>query len=392
MGKTKKIDLEKLKELYNKGLSDREMANNLGCSRKVVERRRTKLGLLPNCRQSPIWKHVDEIRRLFAEGKSGAEICNLFNVSSTTLAKLKQKRNIRSNYEMKLTKADVEKALELAKNGLMDPEIAKQLNVSRGSILRLRKINNIKSSFSYDKISKIHKEKFEELFYQGLDDKEIAAALGVSIDGVYGYRMRHNYNRKDNREAQDIPLTQDNIEIILGIMMGDGSMERMCKNTRLSIAHCPSQREYCDYIANKLSNLKPTLYSYISKPHPKTGKQYQSYWLTLATNPSLNTIHKHFYNNGKKRIPIELFDNFTWQSLAYLFMDDGSHGKSGGFIATNCFTMNELQDFQKFLLDKFTLKTTICKSHVLYIKAKSFCYMKSKIEPYMCECMKYKIK
>lgn len=75
-----------------------------------------------------------------------------------------------------------------------------------------------------------------------------------------------------------------------------------------------------------------------------------------------------------------------------MFMDDGSKANCGGQLATNCFSIEDLQKFQTFLLEKFNIETTIYKNHTLYIKAKSFRHMKSNIEPYMCECTKYKIR
>lgn len=392
MGKSINIDLEEMKALYEQGLSDNEIAKKLGCSRKTIARRRNKLGLEVNYWQSPIWKQVKTIKQMFSEGKSGAEICNAVNVSHTTLAKFKKLFSVKSKYDTKMSEEDIKKAMSLAEEGLMDTEIAKMFGVTRGNINVHRKRKGIQSKFTYDKISKIDKEKFEQLFNEGLGDEEIGKMLGMSSDGIYSHRMRHKFYREKYSEAKNNPLTQDNLEIILGTMMGDASMERPNVNARMTFAHCPQQREYRDYIADKLSNLNPHLYHYIAKPHCRTGKIYESYWCCLPTNPAFNILYEHFYRDGKKRIPIELFDNFTWQSLAYMYMDDGIWRKSGGCIATNCFSRHELKTFQEFLLSKFNLKTSIFKTNILYIKAESFRLMKSRIEPYMCECMKYKIR
>lgn len=392
MGKRKEIDLTEMKVLYNQGLNDREIAEKLGCNRELIKDRRHKLNLPANTWKNSIWNNVDKVKQLFEEGKSSAEISKLLNVSTTTLAKFKKHFNIKGVYDMKMSSVDVAKAMELAKEGKTDVEIAKLFGVSQGNIWWHRKNNNVPSSFTYDIFSKIDNQKFEELFHKGLNDREIADQLGVSPDGVYGYRMRHGYRRRSYKEAVGNPLTQDNLEIILGIMMGDGTMECPNKNARMSFAHCPQQKEYRDYIAKKLSNLNPHLYFHQAVPDKRTGKCYNSYWCDLPTNPAFNDIYNHFYRSGKKCIPIELFDDFTWQSLAYMYMDDGFWGKSGGYIATNCFTESDLRLFQHFLKTKFNLDTSLCKSKVLYIKAKSFRYMKSQIEPYMCECMKYKIR
>lgn len=329
---------------------------------------------------------------MLEEGKSSAEISKLLKVSVTTLTKFKKDNNISGAYDTKMSKEDIDKAMSLAQEGYMDTEIAKLFGVTAGNIMFHRKNRGIESQFTYDKISKIDSKKFEELFNQGLGDNEIGKALGMSSDGIYSHRMRHGYLRRSFKENELNPLTQDNLEIILGIMMGDGSMEHNYKNARMSIAHGEKQKEYSYYIADKLSNLNPHTYVSVSKLDERTGKRYTSYWVDLPANPAFNEICDHFYVNRIKRIPIELFDNFTWQSLAYMFMDDGSKANCGGQLATNCFTIEDLQKFQNFLLRKFNIKTTICKNHTLYIKAKSFRRMKSYIEPYMCECTKYKIR
>lgn len=391
MGKKREINLDEVKSLYNKGLSDNEIAKKLNCSRKTIARRRKELGLGINYWKSFVWKDSDTIKQLYTEGKSSAEISKITGVSISTLAKFKKQFNIKSSFDSKMSEDDIKKAMSLAEKGLMDTEIAEMFGVSRSNIWVHRKKQRIESKFSYDKISKINHKEFEDLFNKKLNDREISNILGVSIGSVYSYRMRHGYHRESYAKAKNNPLTQDNIEIILGTMMGDSSMECCNANARMSFAHSPKQKEYRDYKAKKLSNLNPHLYHYVPKPDKRTGKIYESYWCTFPANPAFNNIYNHFYTKGKKRIPFELFDNFTWQSLAYMYMDDGNISHCGGRIATNCFSIDELKKLQIFFKEHFSLDTTILKDFSLYIKAKSFRYMKSKIEPYICECMKYKI-
>lgn len=392
MGKSANIDMDRFHVLYNQGLSDNKIAKELGCDRKTIERRRHKLGLPVNFWQSEVKRNPELIKQMLEDGKSSVEISKLLNVSVTTLAKFKKENNIKGAYDTKMSKEDIDKAMSLAQEGYMDSEIAKMFGVSTSNIGIHRRNRGIETQFTYDKISKIDNKKFEELFNQGFGDEEIGKILGMSSDGIYSHRMRHGYFRRSFKENELNPLTQDNLEIILGIMMGDGSMEHKYKNVRMSIAHGEKQKEYSYYIADKLSNLNPHTHVSVSKLDVRTGKKYTSYWIDLPANPAFNEIYEHFYVNRIKRIPIELFNNFTWQSLAYMFMDDGSKAQCGGQLATNCFSTEDLQKFQTFLLKKFNIETTICKNHTLYIKAKSFRHMKSHIEPYMCECTKYKIR
>lgn len=195
---------------------------------------------------------------------------------------------------------------------MLDTEIGNIFSVSRGVIENIRHKYNIPSLFTYDKISKIDNAKFELLFSKGLNDFQIAKELGMSHDGIYSHRMRHGYLRESFAVAKNNPLTQDNLEIILGIMMGDGHMDRRDRNAYMTLTHCPKQKDYTAYIAEKLGNLKPHQFYRKSKPDKRTGKQYESYWCKFAANPAFNEIYEHFYKDEKKRIPIELFDNYTW--------------------------------------------------------------------------------
>lgn len=242
MGKSANIDMEKFYVLYNQGLSDNKIAKELGCDRKTIERRRHKLGLPVNFWQSEVKRSPELIKQMLEEGKSSVEISKLLKVSVATLSKFKKKNNIRGAYDVKMSKGDIDKAMTLAQEGYMDSEIAKMFGVTTGAIMFHRKNRGIKSQFTYSKISKIDNKKFEELFNQGLGDEKIGKALGMSSNGIYSHRMRHGYFRKSFKENELNPLTQDNLEIILGIMMGDGSMECRNKNARMSTAH--SEKQY----------------------------------------------------------------------------------------------------------------------------------------------------
>lgn len=385
------VSLEIIEPLVQQGNSDEKIAHILGTNRKTIQEFRHTYHLLSGATVARE-KRNEQIEMMLLQGISGGEISRRLSISPVTIAKLKKEKGLTSAFDMKLSQEDIKEAMAMSIEGKTDTEIAKVFGVSSGNIWALRRKRNIKSPFTYEMFSKVNKKEFEELFYMGWGDEDIAKKLNWTKEGIRQFRYRQGYKREDSRLAKNNPLTPDNLEIILGIMMGDGSMECKCQNTRLSFAHCERQKEYTYYIAEKLANLNPHTRHSVSKTDSRTGKCYDSYWCELPANPSFNNIYQHFYVNKIKRIPIELFHDFTWQSLAYMYMDDGSKCHCGGQLATNCFTVEDLHKFQGFLKGKFNLDTTIGKSNVLYIKAESFRRMVPMIEPYMCECMKYKIK
>ncbi len=73
-------------------------------------------------------------------------------------------------------------------------------------------------------------------------------------------------------------------------------------------------------------------------------------------------------------------------------MDDGTYSRYVYSLATNSFPTENLKLFQKFLLDRFGLETSIWKSsNELAIKAKSKKLFESIISPYIHKDMQYKL-
>lgn len=293
----------------------------------------------------------------------------------------------------KLSEEDKQKICKLADEGKTDTEIAKLFNVTDGTIFYWRKKLNIKSKFTYDKISKINKTKFLELFNQNLSDYAIAKQLNMSPDGIYSHRIRYGYVRKkDLRYNEKIKLSKFQKQVLLGTLLGDSTCRCTNKNPRISCAHCIKQKEYCEYKTLIFKNLGATCnYHKRHLQDKRNSNIYEDYTMYIPSNPAFLSFYREFYKKHKKVIPFKLFHLFTEVSLAFMYMDDGTKTKSGYSIATNCFTQLELLKFANFLYNKWGIETSILKSNILYIKAKSASLFKFLIQPYIHESMKYKL-
>lgn len=394
MGKSIVLDLNLVESLCKQGFNDAQIGKRLGVARKVISRRRKKLGIPSISKHHSAWENVDRIRQLLAEGKSGPEVCSILGMSHSTLSAIKKKYDIKSCYETKMSEADIEKAMQMAAEGYTDTEIAKVFNVTDGAIFNHRKSRGVKSLFDYSKISKIDNIKFKELFYQGLTDAEIGKVIGMTSDGIYSHRIRHGYLRESYATAKPKELSYFQKQVLIGTMLGDASfkMGKGMLNPAVTCAHCTKQKEYCEYKTSVFESLGAYCkYHKRSTPDKRNGICYEDYTMFIPSNPELLDWYKAFYPEGKKVIPIGLLSYFTEVSLAFMFMDDGFRTPSSIKIATNCFTVEELGKFQQFLHDKFGVETTLHSDHGLYFKSKSFQTIKSLIEPYMCNSMKYKI-
>lgn len=294
----------------------------------------------------------------------------------------------------KITDSMKEQLILLYNEGKMDSEIAKILKVSDSAIYYWRKKLNLKSKFTYSKISKINNSKFEELFNKGLSDYEIAKELNMSPDGIYSHRMRYKYYRDSLSINKAIRLTDFQKQVLLGTVLGDATL-RINKdsiNPSISCAHCTKQEEYCKYKTRIFESLGAKCnYHKRNKPDKRNGNIYEDFTMFVPANPELKNWYNLFYINKKKRIPFELFENFTEVSLAFMFMDDGYKvGKTYG-IATCCFSKEELLEFKRFLFNKFNIESSIMRNNTLYIRVCSSALFTKIISPYICKCMEYKL-
>lgn len=294
----------------------------------------------------------------------------------------------------KITETMKQELIALYNDGKMDTEIAKLLNVSSNAIYYWRKKLKLISKFEYSKISKIDNEKFKELFDKKLSDYAIAKELNMSSNGIYSHRIRYSYNRDSLVIAKSIKLTTFQKQVLLGTVLGDTTI-RLPKNginPSISCAHGIKQKEYCDYKTEIFKSLGAVVtYHKRNKPDPRNGIFYEDYTMRIPSNPELKFWYNSFYINNKKTIPFKLFDNFTDISLAFMYMDDGCKLNNTYSIATNCFTLEELQKFVKFLKEKFNIDTTIHKTNSIYIKVNSKNLFTNLISPYFCKSMKYKL-
>lgn len=295
----------------------------------------------------------------------------------------------------RLTKEEKEEIVRLYELGMMDSEISTALNINRGTINYFRKSHNLKTKFTYSKISKIDNSKFEELFYAGLSDYAIAKELNMSPDGIYSHRMRHNYIRNNNlRLNPPVELTTYQKNVLIGTLLGDASIRigSGSKSPGISCAHGIKQKEYCQHKTQIFNSLGAKCnYHKRTVPDKRNGKLYEDYTMFIPANPKLIEWYEAFYKGRKKVIPFELLENFNEVSLAFLYMDDGFKMKTGYSIATNCFTIEELQKFRMFLLEKFSLETTLHKGNRLYILHKSKERFYNLIEKEIIETMRYKL-
>lgn len=230
--------------------------------------------------------------------------------------------------------------------------------------------------------------------------------LGIFLISKRSFHIEGKINSNKRIGPHNIEI----IQVIIGILLGDGHLEKRNTGigTRLIIEQTNKNVEYLMWLYNYFykqgycSSLKPKLFKRIKKKNTVYfGVKFNTY-----TFSSFNWIHDLFYKasaskNGRniKIVPISfLYENLNPLALAIWFMDDGSKLGSGFKIATNCFELSELEELCKLLFEKYNFNCSIHSNKVkgkltwtIYIKKSSARSFANLIEPFMLNSMKYKL-
>jgi hypothetical protein len=196
------------------------------------------------------------------------------------------------------------------------------------------------------------------------------------------------------------PLTPLQEEIIVGIMLGDGSMKTRGRaagpQTQIRFEQQVSSREYVEQVYMKFVD-------FVGKPpqHRVSTKSTGSYVFRTYHRDCLRYYANAFYyqNNQQewhRAVPKNIHKMLTARSLAYWFMDDGSWARSGLlYLNTQSFTRDGDQERLIKALDKNCgIKATRQrdgKYYRLYILRESHDQFYELVHPYIYSCFVYKL-
>ena len=198
---------------------------------------------------------------------------------------------------------------------------------------------------------------------------------------------------------KDYMLTDIQKEALIGIILGDGFIERSkpTHNARIRIEQSyPEKSEYLKSLhelLEPLTAMEPTL---LTRENKKRGIITQSLYFRTLAMPCLNYYYELFYKNNVKKIPKNLEELLTARGLAYWIMDDG--GKSvhnQTILHTRAFSKEDVEYLQTVLNKNFELITRLEEKTqdqwVIYIPVRQKIKLKDIVGPYMHKSMLYKV-
>jgi len=192
-------------------------------------------------------------------------------------------------------------------------------------------------------------------------------------------------------------LTQNQRDILVGLLLGDGCLEVLPKgdSARLKLEYSSKQKAYIDWLQGVFRQW------IIGGPKRKIthafGQAYEKYWCTTLSSPILKAFFDLFYRNHRKIVPQAIGELLTPIGLAVWFMDDGStksKESNGRILCTHAFSQSEVSLLCDVLKIKFYLHATPRRQKdgtEIYISGHSLAQLRILIEPYMVSSMRYKL-
>ena len=178
------------------------------------------------------------------------------------------------------------------------------------------------------------------------------------------------------------------LELIDGLLLGDGSLDKRAKNARYR--HTCKHKEYIEFIIKELSNFDIIINTIYDKDNGyNTGRIFQCY---SKVHNELTVHYNRWYNNRKKIVPIDL--ELTPLILLHWYIGDGGFDSNKGYlrqisICAHSFTFNE----REILCDKlrnYDLKVLNTKNGRINISKKSIPKFLSIIGECPVKCYQYK--
>ena len=285
------------------------------------------------------------------------EIGELFGVTEDAILLRMKKLNIptmargtkRSDVEVHRTfqvskRNEVTKTIleDLLLQGMTKADIARKFFTSETTITRrLEKFGIVYEerplkSLSLDE----HSKEALESDYNALTKEQFSAQYGCSSIVWRPYLDGLGIAKKSERQPD--PLTREQKVVVLGSMLGDGSVST---GTTFYEYHCKEQEQYL--------RLKHRILSNVSKEVLPSG-DCGGFRFETRSHPYFKEIHPLFYKEGTpgKHIPVSLYkENWDDSILAIWYLDDGTydHRTDSVSIANKCPDKAQLDELVSFM-------------------------------------------
>lgn len=160
----------------------------------------------------------------------------------------------------------------------------------------------------------------------------------------------------------NVPLSDRAREIILGTILGDGSLKKQkgYANPYLQFRHSEKQSEYFQWKASQLQEIARE--KSIARQKPDGYSQNEKLRFASKSLPILTELHELTHRSNHLRIRRKWLNQFTPLSLAVWWCDDGSligEGGRRGVFSTDGFDKESVTVIAQYLDKVWNIRTVV---------------------------------
>lgn len=212
-------------------------------------------------------------------------------------------------------------------------------------------------------------------------------------------RSTRGIKRLTPKERENITLTPNLKDIIIGLLLGDGHISRRSDTGNSRLVYTQSLTVHLEYFNHVFSLFHPIFFveNYIiqRRKSRRGSKEFYAVSFTTMQLPCFNFFKEIFYKNNLKIVPLNIYHLLTPIGLAFWIMDDGSKQGSGLHLSVYAFSNEDVDRLMFTLQDKFNLKCSIHYNRDnkprIYIFKESMDTLRSLVRPYFINEMLYKL-
>lgn len=199
-------------------------------------------------------------------------------------------------------------------------------------------------------------------------------------------------NVKGKRVKSRFRLTSKQKFVLIGTLLGDGSLAKRGRHHRLFIKHSANQRKLIEWKYNIFKNIVLMSLNYFVQE--VSGKEYKFIQFVTLTHPIFDEYREVFYRGPRKIIPIEIDEIFHHPlALAVLLMDDGANDTFGMTLQTHSFKKREIESLSRAIKKNFNIRTSLRKNKgkwIIYFPKNQISKLYQVTKRYLLPSLKYK--
>jgi hypothetical protein len=201
------------------------------------------------------------------------------------------------------------------------------------------------------------------------------------------------YSRQTEKKKSPLKLTDEQREILVGVILGDAHLETQTKGKtyRIKFEYGIKNKSYANHLYEIFKQWV------LTPPQLKQDETHNNIWFQTVSSGAFRFYAHQFYDGKRKCVPKLIHRYLTNRAIAYWYMDDGSiksRESKGVIFNTHSFIKSDIELLINCLNSRFNFEAGLRKQkdgYQIYISGRSYERFLEIVEPYIHKSMRYKI-